>query len=265
MLYVAVALSSFRRYSTYTAATVAGIFTNSVFGAIISFAYIAVWKQNPSAGGYDVTDALTYCWLAQAMIMTVAVWNGGTTDDVAERIRTGDVAIDLYRPVSFLGWFLAGDLGRAAYHLLTRGVAPTVVGALLFELRFPHHPVTYLAFVVSVALGVVVSFGIRMLVASSAFWLLDQTGMLALSAVFAMFFSGLAVPLVLFPEPFRSLVLALPWAAYMQVPIDIWLGQRHGTGVLTGLAFQAGWSAVLLLACAALLRVADRKVVVQGG
>jgi ABC-2 type transport system permease protein len=247
VLYAAVAMSSFRRYATYTAATLAGIFTNSVFGVIISFAYIAVWRQNPDAGGYDVTDAVTYCWLAQAMIMTVAIWNGGTTDDVAERIRTGDVAIDLYRPVSFLGWFLAGDLGRAAYHLLTRGVAPTVVGALLFDLRFPANPVTWLAFLLSVALGVVVSFGIRMLVASSAF-------------------SGLAVPLVLFPEPFRSVVLALPWSAYVQVPIDIWLGQRHGAGVLGGLAFQAGWGAVLLLlACAALLRVADRKVVVQGG
>ena len=49
VLYVAVALSSFRRYSTYTAATLAGIFTNSVFGVIISFAYIAVWKREPDA------------------------------------------------------------------------------------------------------------------------------------------------------------------------------------------------------------------------
>ena len=30
----------FRRYSTYTAATLAGIFTNSVFGLIISFVYL---------------------------------------------------------------------------------------------------------------------------------------------------------------------------------------------------------------------------------
>src|SRR5262245_55193178 len=127
MLYVAVALRSFRRYSTYTAATLAGIFTNSVFGVIISFTYIAVWTENPTAGGYDVTDAVTFCWLAQAMIMTVAVWGGGTTDDVADRIRTGDIVIDLYRPASFLGWYLAGDLGRSAYHLLTRGLAPTLV------------------------------------------------------------------------------------------------------------------------------------------
>ena len=128
MLYAAIAARAFRRYSTYTAATLAGIFTNCVFGAIITFAYIAVWEQNPTAGGYDVTDAVTYVWLGQAMIMTVAVWNGGATDDLAARIRTGDVAIDLYRPVSFLGWWLASDLGRALFHLLTRGVAPTLVG-----------------------------------------------------------------------------------------------------------------------------------------
>jgi ABC-2 type transport system permease protein len=70
---------------------------------------------------------------------------------------------------------------------------------------------------------------------------------------------------VLFPEPVRSLVLALPWSAFVQVPADIWLGRRAGAGVLTGLAFQAGWAAVLLLVCASVLRLADRKVVVQGG
>jgi len=264
-LYVAVAIRAFRRYSTYTAATLAGIFTNSVFGVIISFTYIAVWDQNPSAGGYDVTDALTYAWLGQAMIMTVAIWGGGATDDLADRIRTGDVAIDLYRPVSFLGWWLASDLGRAAYHLLTRGVAPTVVGALLFDLRFPSSPAVWLLFGVSVVLAVVVSFGLRMLVAASAFWLLDDTGVKNLNAILSMFLSGLVVPLVLFPGWTRELAMALPWAAFLQVPADIWLGQRAGTALWTGLGFQALWAVVLLGICSVVLRFATRKVVVQGG
>lgn len=265
MVYVAVALSSFRRYSAYTAATLAGCFTNSVFGVIIAFVYIAVWTQNPHAGGYDVTDAVTYCWLAQAMIATVAVWGGGTTEDVATRIRTGDVAVDLYRPVSFLGWWLAGDLGRSAYHLLTRGVVPTVVGALLFTLRFPAGARTWLAFLVSVALAVVVSFGIRMLVACSAFWLLDQAGVQSLALVAAVFLSGLAVPLVLFPGWSREVVMALPWAAFVQVPADIWLGRRTGAQVWGGLGFQAAWAGALLLACRLLLLRADRRLVVHGG
>jgi ABC-2 type transport system permease protein len=265
VLYLAVAVRAFRRYATYTAATLAGVFTNSVFGIIISFVYIAVWTQNPDAGGYDVTDAVTYAWLGQAMIMTVAIFSGGSTDDVADRIRTGDVAIDLYRPVSFLGWWLATDLGRAAYHLLSRGLAPTVLGALLFDLRFPSSAAVALAFLVSVALAVVVSFGIRMLVATTAFWLLDQTGVANVAMLFSILFSGLAVPLVLFPGWTRDAVLLLPWASFVQVPADIWLGQRTGTAVLGGLAFQAGWAAVLLAVCAAVLRLAERKVVVQGG
>jgi ABC-2 type transport system permease protein len=265
MLYVAVATRSFRRYSTYTAATLAGIFTNSVFGVIISFTYIAVWEQRPGAGGYDVSDALTYAWLAQALIMAVAIWGGGATDEVAQRIRTGDVAIDLYRPVSFLGWYLAADLGRAAYHLLTRGLAPTAIGFWLFDLHAPAGPVALLGFLAAVVLAVVVSFAIRMMVAASAFWLLDANGLRNLMIVFATFFSGLVVPLVLFPGVWRDVVTALPWAAYVQVPVDIWLGHRTGVAVLSGLAFQAGWAAVLLLASQAVLRLATRKVVVQGG
>src|SRR6478672_3966706 len=228
MLHVAVATRAFRRYSTYTSATLAGIFTNSVFGIIYSYAYLALWTERPDAGGYDATDAVTYVWIGQALLMTVALWGGGTTDDLADRIRTGDVAIDLYRPVGLVGWYLAGDLGRAAYHFITRGAGPTVLGFLLFHIALPDSPVAALAFLVSVVLAVVTSFGIRWLVACTAFWLLDQTGVRTMSGVLAIFLSGMTLPLAIFPEPLRTVALLLPWASYLQTPADIWLG--HSTG-----------------------------------
>jgi ABC-2 type transport system permease protein len=265
MLHVAVATRAFRRYSTYTAATLAGIFTNSVFGVIYSFAYLALWSQNPDAGGYDATDAVTYVWLGQALLMTVALWGGGTTDDLAERIRTGDVAIDLYRPVGVLGWYLAADLGRAAYHLLTRGVAPTFIGILLFEIRMPAGPTAALAFLVSLPLAVTVSFALRFMIASTAFWLLDASGARALGGALALFFSGMVLPLVLFPGWLGTLAQALPWSAIIQVPNDIWLGHHPGSGLFVALGFQLGWALALLGCCALVLRAATRKVVLQGG
>jgi ABC-2 type transport system permease protein len=265
MLHVAVATRAFRRYSTYTAATLAGIFTNCVFGVIFSFAYLALWKESPSAGGYDATDAVTFVWLGQALLMTVALWGGGTTDDLAERIRTGDVAIDLYRPVGLLGWYLAGDLGRATYHLLTRGVAPTFIGILLFHIQMPPDPTAAIAFLVSLPFAVTVSFALRFLVASTAFWLLDASGPRVLSGALAMFFSGMVLPLVLFPGWLGTLAQALPWSAMIQVPNDIWLGKYPGAEGLLALGFQLAWALALLGCCALMLRAATRKVVLQGG
>jgi ABC-2 type transport system permease protein len=265
VVHLAVAARSFRRYSTYRGATLAGIFTNSVFGAIVCYVYLAVWEQRPNAGGYDASDALTYVWLGQALLMTTALWGGGTPDDLAARIRTGDVVIDFHRPVGVLGWYLAADLGRAAYHLITRGLAPTVVGFLIFDLKFPPGPVAALGFLVAVFLAVLVSFGMRMIVATTAFWLLDDTGPKLLAAVLATFWTGMVVPLVLFPGALRDVAMALPWVAYLQIPADIWLGQRTGVEVVAGLLTQLAWAAVVIAAAAWVLRRAERRVVVQGG
>ena len=264
-LYAAVAERSFRRYSTYTGATLAGIFTNSVFGLIYSFAYKALWEQAPDAGGYDKIDAITFVWLGQALLMTVALWGGGTTDDLAERIKSGDVAIDLYRPTGLVGWYLAGDLGRATYHLVTRGLGPTFIGLIFFHIRLPSSPLDAAAFAVSLVLAVVVSFGLRFIVSSSAFWMLDASGARFLSGAFAIFFSGMMLPLVLFPGWLGTLAQALPWSAIIQVPNDIWLGQYDGWSLLGAIGFQVFWTVLLLGACEAVLRAATRKVVVQGG
>jgi ABC-2 type transport system permease protein len=75
----------------------------------------------------------------------------------------------------------------------------------------------------------------------------------------------MTLPLVIFPEPLRSIALALPWASYLQTPADIWLGQRTGSGLVSGLVLQVLWIAVLLAVCQAVLGAATRKVVVQGG
>lgn len=265
MLYVAVASSTFRRFSTYRATTLAGIFTNSVFGIIYSYAYLALWAQRPDAGGYDSADAVTYVWLGQALLMTVALWGGGTTDDLAERIRSGDVAVDLYRPVNLVWWYLASDLGRAAYHLLTRGLGPTILGWALFRISFPDTGWQVLLFTVSVVLAVMTSFGLRMLVSLSVFWWLDAQGLRTLSGFLAIFFSGMTLPLVVFPEPLRSIAFALPWASLIQTPADLWLGSLSAMDTARALLAQAAWLVVLLLACQVLLRVATRKVVVQGG
>jgi ABC-2 type transport system permease protein len=111
----------------------------------------------------------------------------------------------------------------------------------------------------------VVSFAMRFLFACTAFWLLDAQGARVLSGVLALFWSGMVLPLVIFPGGLQQVALTLPWASYLQTPADIWLGHRTGWSLLGGLGLQAAWAVALLCCCQLVVRAATRRVVVQGG
>ncbi|OEJ20959.1 ABC transporter permease [Streptomyces agglomeratus] len=264
-VYAVVAAGGFRRHATYRVATAAGMFTNTVFGFILAYTFTALWDERPQLGGYDLSQALTYVWIGQALLMTTAMMGGGFENELMERIRTGDIAIDLYRPADLQFFWLANDLGRAAFHLLGRGVVPMALGALAFDLALPADPLVWVAFLCAVALGVVVSFAVRFLVALSAFWLLDGAGVAQITWLVGLFFSGMVLPLTLFPGGLGTLAQALPWSALLQIPADVFLGKHTGWGLAQAYAFQAGWAAVLLTAGRLLQTLATRRVVVQGG
>ena len=101
-VYWAIAVRSFRRFATYRIATVSGTFTNSVFGFILCGIYLTLWHERPGLGGYDVDDALTFVWLQQGLLMSVGIWGATTTSELGERVRSGEIAVDLYRPTHLL-------------------------------------------------------------------------------------------------------------------------------------------------------------------
>ncbi|MEU4462888.1 ABC-2 family transporter protein [Streptomyces sp. NPDC024017] len=261
-LYAAVAAGGFRRYATYRAATVAGVFTNTVFGVILVYTYLALWDEKPHLGGYDQAQAVTYVWLGQCLYATLAIQGGGAEKDLMERIRTGEIAVDLYRPADLQLWWLASDVGRALFQMLGRGVIPFVFGAVFFPMALPTDVVPWAAFVVTLLLATVVSFAIRYLAALSVFWLMDGMGVNQVLMVTGVFFSGMVLPLNAFPGVLGEVVRVLPWAAQIQMPADVLMGETDPLGAF---AFQAAWAVALLAAGRLLQSAATRRVVVQGG
>ncbi|MEU3076938.1 ABC transporter permease [Streptomyces laurentii] len=264
-LYATVAAGGFRRHATYRVATLAGVFTNTVFGFVLSYTYMALWDARPGLGGYGMGDALAYVWIGQALITVCGLMGGGFEDELIERIRTGDIAVDLYRPADLQAWWFAANLGRSGFQLLGRGIVPMAFGALVFDLTLPSRPWTWLAFVLAVACGSVVGFAVWYLVAMSAFWLLDGQGVVQVAWLSGLFFSGMLLPLNVFPGALGEVARLLPWASMLQVPVDVYLERYTGWGLLRAYGFQLGWAVALLAAGRAVQSVATRKVVVQGG
>jgi ABC-2 type transport system permease protein len=256
-----IAKRGWRRYAAYPWATAAGVFTNTIFGFIQAYILLAVFRHRAHVGNYDASDAVTYVWLAQALIMTVYAFGW---QELALRVRDGSIATDLSRPLDPQRYWLAFDLGRAPYHLIFRGLIPFAIGAVVFRLHYPA-PLDFVAFSASVVLAVVVSFGFRFLYNSAAFWLTDIRGVVTLALTVSLFFSGMVLPLGFFPGWLRTIAHALPFASIVQTPIDIWLGKHHGAALLGMLALQLMWAAALLGLGRVTLRLGAKKLVIQGG
>ncbi len=260
--YLEIARRGFRRYSTYRAATVAGVFTNTVFGFMKCYIMTTVFVGAATVGGYTPEDTLTYVWLTQALIATVFIWGWV---DLGERITSGEIASDLQRPIDIEWYLLSIDLGRAVYHALARGLAPFLLGAMFFDLRLPREPWTVVVFVAAVALAVVVSFAWRFMANATAFWLLDYRGPLVVGMIVINVFSGFVVPLRFFPEWIRAALLLNPFAFVIQFPVDIFLEKYTAAEAFGMLAVQLGWAIVLLGAARAMLARGVNRLVIQGG
>jgi ABC-2 type transport system permease protein len=260
-VYLELARLAFRQQMAYRAATLSGIFTNSVFGVILSSVMLGFYGSvdDASVRGWSDSDALTLIWINQSLIMPVYLWGWW---EVSRSIQTGSIATDMLRPISWYGLWLGRDAGRGAAAMLLR-LAPTMlVGWVLYDITLPESPFRAAAFVLTVALAIWVSFSIRLLTNLASFWLIDHRGIAAISMSIGTFLSGMAMPIDFFPEPLRTVAELLPFQAVMMAPNNVYLDREPLWEVVT---IQAFWIVALAVACLATLRRGERKLVVQGG
>jgi ABC-2 type transport system permease protein len=264
-LYWEVARRALQRQLAYRTENLAGLVTNTFFaylrGALFLSAYQGL-RSTTRIAGYDEQAAVSYMWITQAMVMILALWGWW---DVEETIRTGDVVSDLSKPFAYLGFWLARDLGRAAYFVVFRGLPILLAGQVLFGLHWPSSVTAWLAFGLSTLLAVVISFGWRFLLNVSAFWTTDARGLGSVAGAATLFLGGFVVPIRYFPEWLQPVALALPFASITQTPADLFVERIAGFEAVGLLALQLAWAVALLAAAQFATVMATRRVVIQGG
>jgi ABC-2 type transport system permease protein len=261
----ALAKSGFRRYSTYRQATFAAAVTNTVFGFLHVYVLLAAAAGSASGapGGYRPEQLVTYIWIGQGLLGVVMLW--GYTD-LSDRIRTGDIATDLLRPVHPVAQFLAVDIGRATHAMLTRFVPPVLIGHLAFDGHRPGRWWTVPAFLLSVVLAVVACFACRYLVNAVSYWWLDNRGVSFAWVMVGGVGSGLYFPLRFLPDWLLvTLWVGTPLPGLIQTPIDVLVERASPGWTAAMVAGQAGWAVALLATCHLVQRRAEHRMVVQGG
>jgi ABC-2 type transport system permease protein len=261
-LYFEIAKKSFQRHLTYRAANLAGIATNTFFGAIYVFVYLALFRERGTVGGINARDTVTYVIISQSLLMAMSAF---ANRDLSEAIIKGDIVMDFIRPVDFYAFWAALDCGRAVYYLVFRGIPTFVIGWALFGVRFPDGPATWALFLICLALGMSISFTFRFVTSTLAFWSTDARGVNYLTGTLIMFFAGFIVPLNFFPPWLRTIAEWLPFRALGHLPISVYLGIESGPSLAQAMAVEASWLVILILGGRFMLRQMTRRLSSHGG
>jgi ABC-2 type transport system permease protein len=261
--YVRLFVAGLRRQSTYRLAAFGGLVANTTFGLLkAALLLAAVSAAGGELNGYDAGSMSAYIWLSQGLLGSVNL-HGRT--EIADRIKTGDVAVDFLRPLDVHLASITTEVGRAVFALLPRGLPSVLIGALVVGMSLPDDALSYALGGVSVVLAIVVSSSTAYLVAATGFWLVETRGVAILYMVVSGFLAGLFVPIRLFPDWLHALATATPFPSMMMYPVDVLSGRVSGGAAAGLVGLQVLWLAVVLLAGQVTTRAGRRRLEVQGG
>lgn len=261
--YWELARGEFRRYSTYRLAIAAGIFTNAVFGLIRGSILVgALVGAGGHIAGYDDRLALAYVWIGQAMIAPIGLF---VRRDVAQRVRTGEIAVDLARPIDFqLSWW-ARDMGRFVLGVPTRGIPTLLIGVLVAGVVGPRDWTAYPLGLVSLLLGTSINFLCMYVMNLIAFWAVEVQGYLNVYGLVLNVLSGFLIPVHLFPGWLQQIAQHSPFPSIFQSPVDILSGRTGGWDAVTLIGVQCAWLLGVIVLGRVMFWAGARRLVVQGG
>jgi ABC-2 type transport system permease protein len=253
---------SAQRQITYRAATLAGLVTNFFFGILRASVIVALYGQQQSVAGISLQGAITYTGISQASIAFLSLFGWF---DLMNSVYTGQVGADLLKPMSYLIFWMAQDLGRALVNLILRGFTIMVFYALFYKIATPQSWEQVLALVFALFLAWLVSFSFRFLINLISFWTPNALGILRLFFAMSWFFSGFFMPLDFFPDWFVHICYLTPFPHMIYTIVQVYLGLLSRAEMLQALFTQLFWIIILVILGQVVLRMGLRRLVIVGG
>lgn len=257
-------LTYFRKSFKQSIAYRATVWLQIVAAVVSVFVQVSVWKSLIGSGSVDgitVGTMITYAIINAVML----AFTLKPVNDVDARLRSGDISIDLLRPIQYPLLVLADQLGRAAFRLVFIAVPVVVISAVFFDFTLPPSAMSSMSFLLSIIFALLISYGIGYLIALLSFWFLTTFHFSWAIGGLITLFSGSFLPLWFFPDRWEMIARLLPFQYLGFVPAAVWLGQIEGNELVRTMILGILWSSFLILVAHILWNRATRQLVVQGG
>ena len=256
-VFLAVFKGAYRKNFAYRASTLF-----YYVGSVISvLAQIALW----SFLYRDDADSTNYM-VAYVVVVRVlsCLHNRNIASDIEARVRSGDLAIDLIRPVKTSTVFWGEASGNIAAHFVLSGLPILLIfGYAFFKVSVRLGGV--LLFIPAALLGSVLYSALYMIIGYIAFIVVMNWPYIRIANDTLRFLSGSVVPIALFPPLLQKLSWFFPFRLLYAFPVDLLLGNITGQDIATGFLLLSAWTLALIAALRLVEAAVEKRLVIQGG
>ena len=150
--YLAFSAKAFQRTLTYRFELWMELAINVLFMLIYVYLWKALYTDRTSVEGYDLNGILTYIVISQTLLTFVFTLR--ISRMIQAKVRAGEVATDLMKPIDFQMMTLATAVGTSIHTILFNMLPKVVLFYVIFKLSLPPSFLTVALFFLSASLGV---------------------------------------------------------------------------------------------------------------
>lgn len=250
----------------YRAQAIAGVAINAFWGVILVTILMLFYKYGYRQHiGMTLAQGVTYIWFGQCFINLIPMQ---LDNEIYQRITSGDFAYELCRPLDVYGhWFMRAMAMRLSGTLLKSWLT-FLIAVLLpapFGIQAPVSSLAVLATGAALIGALLLSCALSNLMNIALLRVELGPGLNSLIMSMIVIFSGMLVPLTVFPDWLQPILRSLPFAGMIDFPSALYTGIIPVQKVWNLLGRQLFWILALVLLGRWLMQKSLRRTVIQGG
>lgn len=199
--YIEFAKRYFQRSLVYRISYFTKLFTSILLVYISIAIWSALYRNKAQVEGINLEEMITY---AIVSIILGVLFNTRISNEVEAKVRSGEIATDLMKPMDLQLYLFFSALGIAFFNILMVILPITIISFLFFRVLSPDSFLLFLYFLISLSLGFLIIFLIDFMVGMISFWTIGIGGFNICKEIAIPFFAGAFVPLWFFPEKLRA-------------------------------------------------------------
>ncbi len=260
--YWTVISARYRMLLQYRAAAIAGVVTQLFWGFLRVMIFDAFYRSTTITQPMSFENVITYVWLGQALLALIPL---RPDYEIRNMILKGNVAYELIRPLNLYWLWFSRELANRTAPTTLRSIPIFILSMLFFGLQPPTSLLSAFGFIISIILAIFLSSSISIIVNISLMWTISGEGVSQILPAIVWIFSGIIIPLPLFPDCVQPILNFLPFRGIMDTPFRLYIGHIPPDQLLSVVGHQLIWIVILIAFGRWILNRGLKRLVIQGG